>query len=386
MQKNYDNSAAKIKTDKSGGMRDNASVGQEINAYLEEKAKLIDTELHKYLADKANTRYIENLIGRAGFKYDPEAVTNGILKPAWYLLNQGGKRFRPVLTMLVLDAHGKNPNNYIEFAIIPEVIHNATLIKDDIEDGSKTRRGAPAVHVKFGLDIATNTSDFMYFFPMKALEDSRKLDVATKNRIYGLYFKDMSRIALGQDEDLVWHSNNEEVRINIDNITADKYLEMARDKTGVLTGFAMALGGILAGVDRQTEEKLDKVGSLIGVIFQIQDDILNLYPSELSRNKGGVGDDITEGKITLLVIHALQNASAKDKGRLKDILSMHTTDKRSIAEAIAILDKYGSADYARKKANKLEAEIISLIKEAMPDSSAKDLLLNLVHYLITRNK
>lgn len=386
MQKIYSDNTKKYKANKADGIKNDASVGQDINAYLEEKAMLIDTELHKYLADKANTRYIETLIGRAGFKYDPEAVTNGILKPAWYLLNQGGKRFRPVLTMLVLEAYGKNPNNYIEFAIISEVIHNATLIKDDVEDSSKTRRGAPAVHVKFGADIAINASDFMYFFPMKALEDSRKLNVETKNRIYGLYFKDMSRIALGQDEDLVWHSNNEEVKINIDHITADKYLEMARDKTGVLTGFAMALGGILAGVDRQIEEKLDKVGSLIGVIFQIQDDILNIYPSELSKNKGGVGDDITEGKITLLVIHALQNASIKDKDRLKNILAMHTSDKEIINEAIAIIDKYGSADYAREKANTLEAEIIGDINEVMPDSSAKKLFLHLVHYLITRNK
>ena len=298
------------------------------------------------------------------------------------MLKLGGKRFRPALTRLVLETYGKNSLDYIEFAIIPEVIHNSTLIKDDIEDGSDVRRGAPAVHVHFGLDVAANASDFMYFFPMKALVDSSKLSAEVKNRASILYFTDMTRISIGQATDLAWHRGMVDIR----NITVDQYLEMARDKTGVLTGFAMALGGILAGVDSKTESKLDTIGSLIGVIFQIQDDILNIYPSELSTNKGGVGDDISEGKITLMVIHALQNASEEDKEKLIGILSEHTKDKKKISEAITLIGKYGSVEYARTKAEEIEKEVIDLISSTLQESEAKEILKNLVHYLIIRNK
>lgn len=358
------------------------SIEKVIEKYLVKNAEQVDKELHEYLAVKANPRYIENLIGKAGFKYDTDAITKSILEPSWYLLKLGGKRFRPALTRLVLETYGKNSLDYIEFAIIPEVIHNSTLIKDDIEDGSDVRRGAPAVHVHFGLDVAANASDFMYFFPMKALVDSSKLSAEVKNRASILYFTDMTRISIGQATDLAWHRGMVDIR----NITVDQYLEMARDKTGVLTGFAMALGGILAGVDSKTESKLDTIGSLIGVIFQIQDDILNIYPSELSTNKGGVGDDISEGKITLMVIHALQNASEEDKEKLIGILSEHTKDKKKISEAITLIGKYGSVEYARTKAEEIEKEVIDLISSTLQESEAKEILKNLVHYLIIRNK
>ncbi len=348
---------------------------------MSEKAKVINSELEVYLKRKSSDRYIETLLGRSGYEYDTEAITKSILEPAWYLLDQGGKRWRPILALLVIEALGKNPDDYIEFSIIPEVIHNATLIHDDIEDNSDMRRGNLAVHKKFGIDIANNLGDFMYFFPMRALIDSKKLDANAKNRILSFYIREMTRVALGQSVDIAWHRGV----VNPYLINENKYLQMAHDKTGVLSRFACELGGVIGGADDQTVEKLGKFGAMIGIAFQLEDDILNIYESELSKNKGGVGDDISEGKITMLVIHTLSESDHKDRNRLIEILSMHTKDKELISEAIGIIGRYESKAYVEELAFKLVRDAWNGVDAALPDSKAKSMLKELTEYLINRS-
>ena len=349
--------------------------------YLKENSKIVNQELETYLKKKSSSRYIESLLGRSSYEYDPEAMTKSILEPAWYLLDLGGKRWRPALTMLTLEALGKDPKEYIEFSIIPEVIHNATLIHDDIEDNSPKRRNADALHVKFGIDIATNLGDFMYFFPMVALIDSPKLTIDKKNRAVSIYVKNMTRVSLGQAIDIAWHGG----LVDSKTITEEKYLQMAHDKTGVLSRFACELGSALAGADDKTVEIMGRFGATIGIAFQIQDDILNITESKLSEGKGGVGDDISEGKITLMVLHVMKEASEADKNRLAEILKMHTKDPVLIKEAIMIIDKYGSKEYSGKIAEKLIKKAWEDVDKLLPESTAKDRMKQLVDFLVHRS-
>lgn len=342
---------------------------------------MINTELEVYLKRKSSERYIENLLGRSGYEYDTEAITKSILEPAWYLLDQGGKRWRPILCLLVVEALGKKAEDYIEFSIIPEVIHNATLIHDDIEDNSDMRRGNVAVHKKFGIDIANNLGDFMYFFPLRALIDSKKLNSETKNRILSFYIREMTRVSLGQAVDIAWHNGY----VDISTINENKYLEMAHDKTGVLSRFACELGAVIGDADDSLVEKFGKFGATIGIAFQIEDDILNIYESDLSKNKGGIGDDISEGKITMMIIHTLESAEPSEGNRLKEILSMHTKDKDLIKEAIAIITKYDSKEYATKIAIDLVKNAWDDIDKSIPDSDAKSKIKELTEFLIDRS-
>ncbi len=348
--------------------------------YLKENSKRVNQELETYLKKRSSSRYIESLLGRSSYEYDPEAMTKSILEPAWYLLDLGGKRWRPALTMLTLEALGSDPEEYIEFSIIPEVIHNATLIHDDIEDNSPKRRNADALHIKFGIDVATNLGDFMYFFPMVALIDSPKLNNEKKNRAVSIYVKNMTRVSLGQAIDIAWHSG----LVDPKSITEEKYLQMAHDKTGVLSRFACELGGALAGADDKTISTLGKFGATIGIAFQIQDDILNLTESELADNKGGVGDDISEGKITLMVLHVMKVGSEADKNRLAEILKTHTKDKALIKEAISIIDKYGSKEYSSNVAEKMINEAWNDVDKILPESAAKNRMHQLVEFLVHR--
>lgn len=350
--------------------------------YLKKRADFINMKIREYLEVKSSDQYMGALLGRALYKYNNEAITESVLKPAWYLLSLGGKRWRPVLMLLIIEALGKNPDEYIEFSIIPEVIHNATLVHDDIEDSSETRRGAPAVHVKYGIDVALNLGDFLFFFPVVALLDSKKLSVEVKDKMLSIYAREMLRVTTGQATDIAWH------RFSVDSlkITKDNYLEMVYDKTGVLARMACQMAGALCGADDKTIENLGLFGATIGVAFQLQDDVLNLYKSGVSGSKGGVGEDITEGKITMLVIHTLQHANEKDKHRLLEILKMHTRDKGLINEAIAIITKYKAREYSEKLQEKIIREAWNRIDKKLQKSEAKDRLMQLADFMIKRNK
>ena len=350
--------------------------------YLRERAQLVDKKINEYLKDKSTDVYIESLLGKALYKYDNIAITEGILKPTWYLIDLGGKRWRPVLMQLVIEALGKNPEDYIEFSIIPEIIHNATLVHDDIEDSSETRRGAPAVHMKYGIDIALNLGDFLFYFPVVALLDSKKLSVELKNKMLSIYVKEMLRVTVGQATDIAWHRSLVEPA----TITKENYLEMVYDKTGVLARMACQMGGALCGADERTIEDLGLFGATIGVAFQLQDDVLNLYESKVSSSKGGVGDDITEGKITMLVIYTLQHSSESEKKRLLEILGMHTRDRALIDEAISIMTKYDAKAYSEALQKKIVEEAWSRIDGKLKPSAAKERLKQMTEFLINRNK
>jgi geranylgeranyl pyrophosphate synthase len=280
--------------------------------------------------------------------------------------------------LLTIEALGKDPLKYVEFSIIPEVIHNATLVHDDIEDRSQTRRGAPAVHIKYGDDIAVNLGGYLYYFPMAALVSSKKLDRETKDRILMLYIQEMLRVHTGQATDIAWHN----AMVSVDHITEDEYLQMVYNKSGVLARMACRLGAVLGGADERQEEVLGHLGAAIGVAFQLQDDLLNITTSKLSESKGGIGDDITEGKITLMVIRALQKASPQDKKRLVDILKMHTRDKALIHEAIEIIDKYDGRGYVERKRVALAKEAWAEANKILKDSPAKARIGSLIDFLV----
>lgn len=353
-----------------------------IDVLLSEKSKEINDATLTYLKKQATKEYLSKILGKTKYDYDEKAFEKGVLDPLWYLLDLGGKRWRPILMLLFIEALGKNPNDYIEFSTIVEIIHNATLVHDDIEDNSLTRRGSPAVHIKYGLDIATNLGDFMMFFPTHMLFSSKKLSENIKSKATTSYLSNMVRVTIGQATDISWHAG----LIPPEDITEEKYLEMSNNKTGVLSRFAGELSGILCEADDKTIKAFGDFGASLGVAFQIQDDILNIDVSKVSESKGGVGDDISEGKITLIIIRTLHQASKSDKEHLLKILSEHTKDKEKIKDAITIINKYDSINYCKKIANQIILDALKNIDPLLKESEAKNLIKEFANFMITRNK
>lgn len=352
-----------------------------IERLLEEKAPLIDKTIEKYIPRIFSKKSIIFKVNPPRYAYNIEAVNKAVAEPIWEFLDRGGKRWRPTLFLLVCEALGKNPEDYVDYAIIPEVVHNGTLMIDDIEDASELRRGKPCTYKIYGLDVAVNAGNTMYYLPLLPLMENReKIGAEKLAKIYEIYAQEMISLSLGQAMDIAWHRG----LANADHIGEKEYLQMCAYKTGTLARMAAKIAAVLSDANDELVEKLGQFAESIGVAFQIQDDILDLTGEEFTEKKGGRGQDITEGKRTLMVIRTLKVSNDEDRRRLIEILKMHTSNQKLREEAIAIMQKYGSIDYAKKFARKIVEESWKNVEKLLPESEAKEKLNAFARFLIER--
>ncbi len=356
-------------------------IGLDIDEFLGEKVLLIDKTIEKYLPRKFTKDAALFKISPPSYAINFEPINKAIAEPVWEFLDRGGKRWRPSLFLLVCEALSKEPDKFIDFAVIPEVIHNGTLLVDDIEDSSDLRRGKPCTYKIFGLDIAINAGNSMYYLPLLPLIENRgKIPTEKLSRVYEIYVQEMINLSIGQAMDIAWHRG----LANADRISEKDYLQMCVYKTGALARMAAKLAAVLADASSELVEKLGHFAECIGVAFQMQDDILDLTSVEFTEKKGGRGEDIAEGKRTLMVIHALKVADAKDRERLIEILNMHTSSQKLKDEAIEIMKKCGSIEYVKQFAVKVVKESWRQVEKLLSASEAKEKLNAFATFLIER--
>jgi geranylgeranyl pyrophosphate synthase len=352
-----------------------------IEKLLEEKAPLINKAIEKYIPRIFSKKALIFKLNPPRYSYNIEAINKAVAEPVWEFLDRGGKRWRPTLFLLICEALGKNPEDFIDYAIIPEVVHNGTLMIDDIEDTSEYRRGKPCTYKIYGLDVAINAGNAMYYLPLLPLMENReKIGAEKLAKIYEIYVQEMISLSLGQAMDIAWHKG----LANADEIDEEDYLQMCAYKTGTLARMAAKIAAVLADANDELVEKLGRFAESIGVAFQIQDDILDLTGEEFAVKKGGRGQDITEGKRTLMVIHTLKVANPKDRKRLIEILKMHTSDQKLRDEAIAIMQKYSSIEYAKNFAREIVKKSWKDLERLLPESEAKEKLNAFAQFLIER--
>jgi len=353
----------------------------EIESLLDEKAPLINKAIEKYIPRVFSKNAVLFRISPPNYAYNLEALNRAVADPIWEFLDRGGKRWRPTLFLIVCEALAKNPEEFVDFALIPEVIHNGTLMVDDIEDASEYRRGKPCTHRIYGLDIAINAGNAMYYLPLlPLLENRKKLSAQMVRRIFEIYTQEMINLSLGQAMDIAWHRG----LANADKISEKDYLQMCAYKTGTLARMSAKLASVLSGANDELTDKLGRFAESVGVGFQIQDDVLDLTSDEFAEKKGGRGQDITEGKRSLPVIHTLSVAEVDDRKRLTKILTQRTSDQRLREEAIAIMQEYGSIDYAKKKAKTMVKKCWNQVELLLPDSEGKEKLKAFAVFLIER--
>ncbi|UCG36517.1 MAG: polyprenyl synthetase family protein [Candidatus Bathyarchaeota archaeon] len=352
-----------------------------IEEFLGKQVDLIDRAIQKYIPKEFDEEAIVFKLGPPKYRYNTDALNKAIAEPIWEFLERGGKRWRPSLFLLICEALGRNPKEYLEYAIIPEIIHNGTLMIDDIEDQSKHRRGKPCTYKVFGLDIAINAGNAMYYLPLLPLIANRKrIPAATLNMIYEVYVQEMINLSFGQAMDIAWHKNLP----TAGRVDEAAYLQMCAYKTGTLARMSAKLAAILCGASDELTHKLGNFAEAIGVAFQIQDDILDLTENQFTEKKGARGMDITEGKRTLIVIHTLAKATPNIRIRLEEILKMHTENQNLRDEAISIMKKCGSIDYAANRAREIVNTSWCEIDLELAESSAKERLRAFAKYLVER--
>lgn len=352
---------------------------KEIEEILSEKKFLIDSLMEKYVPRSFNNSSIKNFVSRGGV--DLFSCNEGISKPVWELLDRGGKRWRPTLFLLIVDALNGDLKKLQDFCIVPELIHNGTLIVDDVEDSAELRRGKLAIHKIFGIDIAINAGNALYFIPMIVFLKNRKnVNENILIRAYEIYIEEMINVSFGQAIDIVWHrgiKRNEEIK-------EEEYITMCALKTGTLARMSARLAATLCNAREEIVEKLGKFAESLGVAFQIQDDILDVTSPESIGKE--YGNDIKEGKRTLMVIYALRNANEKDRRRLIEILNKHTEDIKERREAISILEKYGAIEYARKVARNIIKNAWKDVEKVLPESDSKEKIKAFASYMIERRR
>ncbi len=343
---------------------------------LEEYGRKITVEIEKFIPRKFDEKSLSNLIGEPRFSYEVESLNKSILDPFWDLMDRGGKRWRPALMIIVYEALGGKMEDILPLTTIPETIHNGTLVVDDVEDQSDYRRGKPCIHKIYGIDVAINMGNTMYFLPLLVLSKINLSD-DKKLRILEEYIKTMIELSIGQAMDIAWH------RGLVDNISEEHYMQMTLFKTGALARFSVKIACIVADASKEIEEKISRFSESIAVAFQIQDDVLNIVGEESKYGKE-IGGDIKEGKRTLIVVKALRTLPPPKAERLREILNLRTDDNNLIREAISLLKESGAIEYAKKTCIGLVSNAWSELDRVLPDSQAKQKLKALAEFLISR--
>ncbi|KRW99378.1 Terpenoid synthase [Pseudocohnilembus persalinus] len=336
----------------------------------------------KIKEQKEISYYSDNLQYTKETGNDIQGINNALNDPIWNLLDRGGKRWRPTLCIMIAEAYGKKMEDVAEIAALCEIVHNGTLMVDDLEDNSLVRRNQPCTHLLYGNDIAVNAGNFMYFVPFMRLLKSDKFTDKQKLQFSQIYAEEMTNLHLGQGWDICWHSPE---RSQGYVPTKDQYLQMTSHKTGVLARLSSRLVCTALDLDVESEQIISRFAERIGVAFQIQDDILNIDGEEYLATKGMMGEDIHEGKMSLMVIHSYNNGTKEDSARLLEIVKSKPEDIETIKEAIQLIKKTDSIKFSKQIAE----ELIQIawndgMEKVLPEGDAKIKLKLLAEYNIGR--
>ena len=270
------------------------------------------------------------------FTSDKEPAT--LYDPINYILELGGKRLRPVLTLMSAEIFNCNYNKALDAALSIEVFHNFSLIHDDIMDDAPLRRGKTTVHEKWDINTGILSGDAMLILAYQLFEN---YEPKTFQSLARLFSKTALQVCEGQQYDIDFETR--------DDVTIPDYLKMIEYKTAVLVGAAMKMGAIVANASLADQDAIYEFGKNLGIAFQLQDDYLDAFgdPENFGKQVGG---DIIENKKTYLYLKAVEKSSEDDKNQLKHLFSIITSDHTEKVEtAKQIFLSSGSAESTKRE-------------------------------------
>ena len=323
--------------------------------------KKMDRELDSELQMRATlvTGAIEELL--------PVVNPRPLYEASRHLVDAGGKRLRPSMLLLAGQAASGDAEALAPAAVSIELIHNFTLIHDDIMDNADVRRGRPTVHKLWGQSGAILAGDTLYSkaFQVLGMTEARpELILGAMNMLS----KTCTAICEGQWLDMEFEAK--------ERVCEAEYMEMIEKKTGVLYGASASMGALLSGASPEVVAALDEFGRLTGMGFQLQDDVIDLITPEKVSGKRQ-GGDLIEAKKTLIMIHAFAHDVVVPVFGKKD------ATQEQIQESISLLEKSGSIEYARFRAEEMVARGKKAL-QVLPDSKEKATLLELADYMVRR--
>lgn len=328
----------------------------DIPNYLKKKSEIIDTTINELLPEDIKPK--------------------DLAESSRHLIEAGGKRVRPVLTLTACEAVGGEPEDVVESAAALELLHTFTLVHDDIMDKDDFRRGVKTVHEVWDEPLAIITGDALFAKVFEAIsKNARSRDISADKMIQ--LFETISQasfeVCQGQALDMDFEKR--------DKVSKAEYMEMVEKKTGALIKTSTKVGGLLGGGSQEEVEALTEYGRLMGIAFQVQDDLLGIAGEEDKAGKP-IGSDIREGKWTFLAIQAYENSSPDQKEELLNILHENGS-KEETERIIDIFEETGAIDFAKKRSRELIDEAKNQL-EVLPDTKSKKFLLKLADFSINR--
>jgi geranylgeranyl diphosphate synthase type II len=293
-----------------------------------------------------------------------------------------GKSIRPALCVATCRAFGGRDADVLPFAVAIELLHNAFLVHDDIVDGSERRRGRPTLSASYGLGLALNAGDALAVIANQVLRaHAGTVDVG--ERVLGEFDAMALRTLEGQAIELGWRHDG------VETLTPEDYLDLIMRKTcWYTTVHPLRVGALVARGEGADVRPMVRFGFLLGAAFQIQDDLLNLVGTEDEYGKE-IDGDLYEGKRTLPLIHVLRTARGRDLDVLRRYLRLERADRDAalVAQVRALMDAYGSIDFAVAYAEGIAAAAVGAFEDAFAEaeeSPDRDFVRALVPYMLDR--
>ena len=319
-------------------------------------------------------------INKAIEALDWKKEPRGLYEPIEYALAAGGKRLRPTLALVAAESimnggliSGNVLDDVVPAALALEVFHNFTLLHDDVMDRAEVRRGQPTVHVKWNDNTAILSGDQMLIEAYKLLQN---VPADKLPQVLRLFNEMATGVCEGQQYDMEFEHRSQ--------VSVADYMMMIEKKTSVLLAYAMKIGGYIAGATPAQQEALYQYGLHIGLAFQIQDDILDVYGDPKTFGKA-IGGDIVCNKKTLMLLTALETASPEDKAELLQWLIMTDRDAEKIAAVTEIYTRLGVREACEAVMEEETATALEQL-DKLPQNAATEQLRVLAERLATRKK
>ena len=296
-----------------------------------------------------------------------------LYRPVSYILNLGGKRIRPLLTLLSTVAFGGDYKKALDAALSVEVFHNFTLLHDDIMDKAPVRRGMETVHEKWNINTGILSGDVMLINAYQYLES---YEPAVFKELTRLFSQTAQEVCEGQQYDMDFEKRHD--------VQLEEYVEMIRLKTSVLLASALEMGAIIAGASIEERKNIYNFGIQIGLAFQLQDDYLDTFGNPDTFGKK-IGGDILEQKKTWLYIKALSVAEPLDKERLSVLYHTPTEDEAIKIKRVRDFYKdYGIDTLIQEEIHAYSLRATAILERLSLESSSQRILMNLVQSLEKR--
>jgi geranylgeranyl diphosphate synthase type 3/geranylgeranyl diphosphate synthase type I len=358
----------------------------DLRQLLDGMAQRIRQHLEDYLPRRIDQPAMERYVGSDHGLRDAAVQTTMIATPLWDLLDRGGKRWRPIFGFLLLEALGIRREPYESLiSCMAELAHGGSLVIDDIEDNATVRRGAEAIHLRYGLDVAINAGNTAYFLPMTLLRDYPHLSDAQRLELYRILSRVYVRAHLGQGQDIYWSKSltPDQLRLWRNDSLLLRIIEMYEQKTAASIEGLAECSGVIANADATMRQACADFGRALGVAFQIVDDIVDFSAERIARGQGG--RDLIEGKLTYVICRALQRLPECDYDRLATILCSKTLRQQTtiIAEGIELVRRSGALAASAQDARTMVHEEWSRLSTLLPSSEPKTTLRILWSHLLS---